>query len=525
MKPTEEQQSIINSQLKRIRVIAFAGAAKSTTLRLYAEARPDSRILLVCFNKANQVEAEKSFPPNVTAMTSHALAMRAVGVRYKHKLVADLRINDVATLFNTQYQVANGIISTLKRFLVSAGKELNASHIDPEVCKNKAHHSFILQKALSLWQMMQDVQSNVGMLHDGYLKLYQLSEPKLDNQYNIILYEEAQDSNPVTTSIIKGQVNCGLVVVGDPHQSIYSFRGADNSLDKFDIADTFYLTKSFRFGNGVAKVANALLQHFKRETKQVVGAGKFPETLFEVDVNQYHAVISRTNAALFDEAVKAVTTGRIPHFVGGVKGYRMSDILDAYYLYAGDSFKIRGYLKAHRSWASFDLFVDESNDPEGLILRKIVLAYTNRIPGLIDEIMRKSVDDPQKAHVTLATAHKSKGLEFDQVVLTDDFPDFLKGGALNPELTAEDINLMYVAVTRAERAIRLNSSLHSFMDYVGEQLPRKQPAPPVDSSQPISPAAGQSLWLVDAIAATSKRDVNEAISDAKALLSHLESLT
>jgi hypothetical protein len=36
---------------------------------------------------------------------------------------------------------------------------------------------------------------DVKMIHDGYLKLYQLSRPQLD-QYDIILIDEAQDLTP-----------------------------------------------------------------------------------------------------------------------------------------------------------------------------------------------------------------------------------------------------------------------------------------------------------------------------------------
>jgi hypothetical protein len=515
MNPTEEQLQVINSTSKLIKVIAFAGAAKSTTLEMYAQARPNARILLVCFNKANQLEAEKKFPANVTSMTSHALGMRSIGIKYRHKLVADLRINDVASLYNTQYQVSNGIISTLKRYLVSDSEKLNASHLDLDICKNPIHHSFILQKAELLWAAMCDPESSVGMLHDGYLKLYQLSKPKLDSQYDIILFEEAQDSNPVTTSIIKMQTECGLVVVGDPHQSIYSFRGASNSLDKFDVDEIFYLTKSFRFGQGIANVANALLQYFKNEKNKVVGAGKFPETAFNIDATRYHAIISRTNAALFDEAVNVITSNRIPHFVGGVKGYRMNDILDAYYLFAGDNFKIKGHLKAHSNWTQFDQYTEESSDPECLILRKIVLAYTHQIPSLVDEIMRKSVDDVNKAHVTLTTAHKSKGLEFDQVLLTDDYPELIVDGKMNPELSFEDVNLLYVAVTRAERAIRLNDSTRQFLHFIGADVIANADEPTTVAEPELEK---QSLWLTQALESALKRDLNNVISDVEKLL-------
>ena len=94
------------------------------------------------------------------------------------------------------------------------------------------------------------------MIHDGYLKLYQLSNPFL--AYDCILLDEAQDINPVTAAIVFAQARpqenrtqkpAAIILVGDGHQQIYSFRGAKDTLKRFSAARTHYLTRSFRFDN------------------------------------------------------------------------------------------------------------------------------------------------------------------------------------------------------------------------------------------------------------------------------------
>lgn len=61
------------------RVIAFAGCAKTTTLRAIAAAHPGRRFLYVCFNNSVAVEARAADPlVNTTAATIHALAHKAV---------------------------------------------------------------------------------------------------------------------------------------------------------------------------------------------------------------------------------------------------------------------------------------------------------------------------------------------------------------------------------------------------------------------------------------------------------------
>ena len=76
MQPTEEQQCIVASDARSLVVEAGAGTAKTTTLSLYAGARPRSRILYLAFNKSIQLEAAARMPPNVTCRTTHSIAWR-----------------------------------------------------------------------------------------------------------------------------------------------------------------------------------------------------------------------------------------------------------------------------------------------------------------------------------------------------------------------------------------------------------------------------------------------------------------
>ena len=78
----------------------------------------------------------------------------------------------------------------------------------------------------------------------------------------------------MTQSLVLAQC-CDVVLVGDRHQQIYRFRGAENALDAPQLvdADQLYLTHSFRFGPAVAQVANMLLAR-QGETLSVVGEGK-----------------------------------------------------------------------------------------------------------------------------------------------------------------------------------------------------------------------------------------------------------
>jgi hypothetical protein len=165
---------------------------------------------------------------------------------------------------------------------------------------------------------MQARDGDLPMTHDGYLKLYQLSRPDLSREFDLILFDEAQDANEVTLDLI-GQQRLPQVVVGDTHQSIYAFRGAVDALCRFEADETLRLTQSFRFGPGIAAVATALLAGLKGEAHPVVGQPD-RETVFEVDRRRPYTVIARTNATVFAEAVSLLGTTRF-HLIGGVASY------------------------------------------------------------------------------------------------------------------------------------------------------------------------------------------------------------
>eukprot|EP00105_Crassostrea_gigas_P046516 XP_019930664.1 PREDICTED: F-box DNA helicase 1-like [Crassostrea gigas] len=123
-----------------------------------------------------------------------------------------------------------------------------------------------------LWEKMKDLRNpNLPMTHDGYLKLYQLYRPRLSN-YDCILIDEAQDLTPAISDLLLSQPQA-KILVGDPHQKIYSFRGAVNALQQIRASFIFYLTQSFRFGPEIAQVAAYCIEELKHEKKTLVGNG------------------------------------------------------------------------------------------------------------------------------------------------------------------------------------------------------------------------------------------------------------
>lgn len=79
-KPTPEQEDIVKAfaTTRMLKVNAFAGTGKSSTLQLLATANSEHS-LYIAFNKAIADEAAGKFPSNVECRTTHSLAFAKFG--------------------------------------------------------------------------------------------------------------------------------------------------------------------------------------------------------------------------------------------------------------------------------------------------------------------------------------------------------------------------------------------------------------------------------------------------------------
>ncbi|CGU00965.1 helicase-exonuclease AddAB%2C AddA subunit [Salmonella enterica subsp. enterica serovar Typhi] len=73
------------------------------------------------------------------------------------------------------------------------------------------------------------------------------------------------------------------------------------------------------------------------------------------------------------------------------------------------------------------------------------------------------VTHEKDAQVTVSTAHRSKGLEWPVVMLSEDYTDIT-----DPLLSQDETNLLYVAVTRARRTLVLNELMRRLSNEGGK---------------------------------------------------------
>ncbi|WP_243830452.1 3'-5' exonuclease [Campylobacter novaezeelandiae] len=354
----------------------------------------------------------------------------------------------------------------IKSFLDEIIKEPLKYEISP-----KMDLPYITKKIKKLWNEMQSEKCSFTYEHDFYLKEYQLKKPKLE--YDFILVDEAQDINACVIDIVLNQTQAKKVFIGDTFQSIYKFRGAVNSLEilaSMPKSHTLYLTQSFRCPQSIATIANSYLE-ILNAPRDFKGTQKLKN---ENKENKAKAIVCRTNAKLFDIAVENLDKKLF--FVGGVDSYAFDELLDIQNLL----FKKREYIKNQFIAKFTDLkeLLEYINETKEIDLKQkifVLFKYAHSdIIKLIKDIQKSSVNKEEKADLILSTGHKSKGLEWDNVEIIDDFLNIKQELEEKDEITVakEELNLLYVAITRAKNSLNINKDYLLNKEFIQENLER-----------------------------------------------------
>lgn len=470
-RPTDEQISTLYRALESPPVLvieAGAGSGKTTTLRLLADVLP-GRGQYTAFNSSLVTESSKKFQgTRVSANTTHSLAFHAEGKRFSHRLNGPrVRSEQVARALGLEAlevttEVINGeaktkrlpagflagqLLKAIQRFCQSADREISAKHfryldgIDyPDVNGERTYENnnrvreYLIPFAAKAWADLTDEKGSLPFSHDIYVKVWQLNHPIISADY--VLLDEAQDTAPVMLDILRQQT-IPVILVGDSAQSIYEWRGAVNAMAEFPEAPTEYLSKSFRFGQAVADVANLILERLSEPTKlRLQGFENVPSRL--APLTDPDCILSRTNAAAISAMLSAMANGKRVFLVGGG-----ADV--AAFVRAAIDLQ-NGRSTSHPDLACFDSWteVKEYADlDEGEDLRLMVKLIDQFGAQTILDALKRMPEREEDADLTVCTAHKSKGREWKRVKLAGDFPSADKS-------SDSDLRLLYVAATRAQ---------------------------------------------------------------------------
>lgn len=341
--------------------------------------------------------------------------------KYEHRIVYDRKEEEVQKAWKSALAVRETSLELPDSFYEEELDQVilaqGISSGDEYRLAKRAGRGVILNRAKRdlIWPVFAEYRSQLSLkklkeVDDAYRDAAALLHDEQDKEhlvpYSSIIVDETQDFGPQALKLLRVMVPNGqndLFFVGDGHQRIYGKNRAVMSQCGVDIrgrARKLYL--NYRTTEEIRKFAVATLTGVEVDN---LDNG--------VDDNSHYKSLSHGEPPKvldyehFDEAIEALPS----------------------------------LLKASLSEPnSICVMVDTNNNAK--VVRDVL--HGEKIESIV--LTREKLDRPDSKAVRIATMHRAKGLEFDQVIL-------LVPKNVNGSLTKKDNmkKLIYVAITRAKK--------------------------------------------------------------------------
>lgn len=484
--PSPQQQTFLDwceSGTGSAALEAVAGAGKTTTL-LQAIHKFSGQCVIVAYNKKIAEEISGKLKRDgidyrkCEASTVHALGFRAYRKQFPNVKVDRYKLDNifdmVANMEAWPISLKDPIIkmaSLAKQQGVGFLHNIADDHvwhgIDDhfEVCGDHPEKAGDVIK----YAKMLLLHSNNDTAHIDFDDMCYL--PLVHRvrfwRYDVVMVDEAQDTNPARRAMVRAILKPGgrVVAVGDRHQAIYGFTGADaDSLDL--IAKDFNcqylpLTVSYRCPTEVVNFARQWVNHISSAPDAPagsVGTIGVDELLIREDLKDGTAILCRNNKPLVNLAYQLIRR-RVPCRIEG------RDVAE-------------GMKKLVRKWSTIktiaaleDKLLDWKEKQVGKLMAKRKETMAQAIEDQVETILeicqqcrpeQKTLvsditafidsifSDDVTGMLVLSSIHKSKGREWETVFWYDREGTLPSRYARQAWQLEQETNLCYVAATRAK---------------------------------------------------------------------------
>ena len=281
-------------------------------------------------------------------------------------------------------------------------------------------------------------------------------------KFDYVFVDEAQDTNAIQRAILRKMMKptTRLIAVGDPAQAIYGFRGADSNSMRM-IAEEFGcielpLTVTYRCPTSVVDFAKQWVSHIEAAPNAAEGnVQSLDQDWKHENFTGTDLVVCRTTRPLIALAYQCLRL-RIPAKVMGKDiGEGLKSLVKKMNAKGVDGLiaKLEDYTQRE-----YEKALARGSEAKAEAIKDKTASVMCLIEGLeensrtVPELLR-TIDDlfnEHRAGVTLATIHKSKGLEADRVYWLN-ASSCPAPWARQSWQKQQEKNLCYVAVTRAKR--------------------------------------------------------------------------
>ena len=294
---------------KHLLVLAGAGTGKTRTiiaraLHLISTGVRPSRIKILSFTKksaqeiANRIKIEGAKMPEakqVSGSTFHSWCMdlitrygSAFGLEGYSCIDEEDRESAISIAIGNLYnkkkleveekQIRGSLLSDIYSYAVNTRQNLstaikmklypmqNGEQIDEKVKKVKELIEPVIRAYIEYKRSRRYIDyDDMLMAVASVLKQNKELQEYVSSQYDHILIDEMQDTNPLQWMLIESFMNnCHLFCVGDDAQSIYAFRGADfksihSFVNRVPNSDVYKLEENYRSTQEILDLSNWLL--------------------------------------------------------------------------------------------------------------------------------------------------------------------------------------------------------------------------------------------------------------------------
>lgn len=331
------------------------------------------------------------------------------------------------------------------------------------------------------------------------------------------LYVDEYQDTTTNQELLYNSINCeSRFFVGDPDQTIYSWRGSkiENILIRQDVADRYTLTRNFRSSRMVVDCANNLIQRNSDRGKAPAMHTEIEGGRVEVQQHTHEAeeigsaiawwketpgtkaILTRYNAEkktlikAFEghgiavpkrDTLNSATTNRLTSLMAIIdqpdneifRGQYFRAWYDAKEAQERIERREQVYVPKPQRWDDWATLLNQRRVGAGSIAH--LWAVHQRAGGTVDAgelrvawiTNQNEEEDPLERGPVILTMHGAKGLEFEHVRIFAADHD-------GRELSQEERRLFYVAVTRAKETVTITWSFNRTNPWT-HQTERRQP--------------------------------------------------
>lgn len=490
--PTPEQVAImqcVSAEKCNIVVVARAGTGKTTTLQygaLLAPERDRERMHYTVFGRRNKAQGEEKFRGSgVTCATINSTVLQILRLQRgridihdeKHKN----KIRDIMyPRCNKDYKVFQSlkelVSQAMQQYLIEPGDTRRQG-----LLKLADHHGWTtgdaFYKALDMVDTAIDEMARVHKIMTFDESLYIAAKEGLGliGEGGTLLVDEAQDLNPVQHQLVinTARNGCRVVLIGDPQQAIFGFRGSTSNsiavltekLKEFGEIKEFQLSVTHRCPPEVIDWA----QHYCpgiTSSKQRGNSDRRTITARELEgvCKPGTMVLCRVNSLLVPYAYDLAAKGKKVCILGRDVVKRLDGIItDISYLGVnnwesavsqwGDQ-KRRELLANAREGENVERRLGMINEDENLLYNLVKVKCDGFAEAEKQARMALDwlfTDEPSGDAVVFSSIHKAKGLEAENVVIVGGELLPMRRKFMQPWEVEEERNLTYVALTRSLR--------------------------------------------------------------------------